>query len=100
MKAIVVEKAGGDFVVAERPVADPGEGAVRVKVEACGICHGDVLAKEGYWPGIAYPLVPGHEVAGVVDAVGPGVTAWSVGDRVGIGWHGDHCGHCNSCRRG
>jgi D-arabinose 1-dehydrogenase-like Zn-dependent alcohol dehydrogenase len=85
----------------EREIPVPGTGFVRVRVEACGICHSDVLTKEGHWPGIEYPRVPGHEIAGVVDAVGPGVPAvWGTGNRVGIGWHGGHCGHCDSCRRG
>lgn len=78
----------------------PGSGFVRVRVEACGICHSDALTKEGLWPGIEYPRVPGHEIAGVVDAVGADVPAWKPGDRVGIGWHGGHCGYCYSCRRG
>lgn len=73
---------------------------MRVKVAACGICHSDALVKDGRWPGLSYPRVPGHEVAGVIDAVGPGVSGWTPGDRVGIGWHGDHCGQCESCRRG
>ncbi len=100
MKAILIQNPGADFSAAERSVTDPGAGAVRVKVAACGICHGDSLVKEGHWPGLVYPRVPGHEVAGVIDAVGPGVSAWLPGDRVGIGWHGDHCGTCEACRRG
>lgn len=100
MKAVLIQTPGADFTVAERPITDPGEGAVRVKVAACGICHSDAFVKEGQWPGLTYPRVTGHEVAGVIDAVGPGVTAWSPGDRVGIGWHGDHCGVCEACRRG
>ena len=100
MKAIVVEKAGSDFTLSERQLTEPGEGAVRLKVAACGICHGDVLVKEGYWPGIAYPRIPGHEVAGTIDAVGPGVSGWEAGMRVGVGWHGGHCGVCDPCRRG
>jgi D-arabinose 1-dehydrogenase-like Zn-dependent alcohol dehydrogenase len=73
---------------------------VRIKIEACGICHSDAMTKEGIWPGIQYPRVPGHEIAGVIDAVGPGVAGWKVGQRVGVGWHGGHCGTCDSCRRG
>jgi len=100
MKAIVIEKPGADFTLVERPISDPGEGTVRIKVAACGVCHSDSYVKEGYWPGLTYPRSTGHEVAGVIDAVGPGVTGWSVGDRVGIGWHGDNCGQCDPCRRG
>jgi len=100
MKAVLIEKAGAKFTVVERPMGEPGEGAVRLKVAACGICHSDSLVKEGKWPGLQYPRVPGHEVAGVVDAVGPGVTGWAAGDRAGVGWHGDHCGQCDPCRRG
>jgi D-arabinose 1-dehydrogenase-like Zn-dependent alcohol dehydrogenase len=100
MKAVQIPSPGGAFAVAGKVIPDPPEGAVRLKVGACGICHSDAFVKEGHWPGLAYPRVPGHEVAGVIDAVGPGVTAWKAGDRAGIGWHGDHCGHCNACRRG
>jgi len=84
----------------ERPMPEPGPGKVRVKVEACGICHSDSFTVEGHYPGIDYPRVPGHEIAGHVDALGPGVTAWRVGQRVGVGWHGGHCGVCANCRRG
>jgi D-arabinose 1-dehydrogenase-like Zn-dependent alcohol dehydrogenase len=73
---------------------------VRIKVQACGICHSDAMTKEGTFPGISYPRVPGHEVAGIIDAVGPGVLGWETGQRVGVGWHGGHCGYCDSCRRG
>ena len=100
MRAVQVGKAGAPFETVEREVPMPGPGFVRVRIEACGICHSDVFTKEGLWPGIEYPRVPGHEIAGVVDAVGPDVPAWKSGDRVGIGWHGGHCGHCDSCRRG
>jgi D-arabinose 1-dehydrogenase-like Zn-dependent alcohol dehydrogenase len=100
MRAAQVTSANGSFQIVEREIGQPGSGQVRIKVQASGICHSDSLTKEGLWPGIRYPRVPGHEVAGVVDAVGAGVTAWSVGDRVGVGWHGGHCGHCDSCRRG
>lgn len=81
-------------------MSEPGAGAVRVKVAACGVCHSDAFVKEGHWPNLAYPRVPGHEVAGVIDAVGPGVTAWTAGDRVGLGWHGRHCDSCDPCRSG
>jgi propanol-preferring alcohol dehydrogenase len=84
----------------EREIPAPGPGSVRVKVEACGICHSDSLTKEGIWPGIQYPRVPGHEIAGIIDAVGENVGAWRIGQRVGVGWHGGHCGRCDSCRRG
>jgi D-arabinose 1-dehydrogenase-like Zn-dependent alcohol dehydrogenase len=100
MRAVQVPRPGGPFENVEREVPVPGSGFVLVRVEACGICHSDALTKEGQWPGIEYPRVPGHEIAGVVDAVGPDVPAWSPGDRVGIGWHGGHCGYCDSCRRG
>lgn len=82
------------------PIAEPASGLVRVRVHACGICHSDVLTVHNAWPGISFPRVPGHEIAGTIDAIGPGVTGWSIGDRVGVGWHGGHCGHCDRCRRG
>jgi len=100
MKAVQVSKAGGAFEVVERDVPEPGTGEIRIEVEACGICHSDAFVKAGAFPGLAYPRVPGHEIAGVVDSVGPGVTAWKRGDRVGVGWHGGHCFACNACRRG
>jgi D-arabinose 1-dehydrogenase-like Zn-dependent alcohol dehydrogenase len=100
MRAIQVSRSGGPFEPVEREIPVPGPGEVRIKVEACGICHSDVLTKEGLWPGIEYPRVPGHEVAGTIDAVGSGVVAWKPGDRVGVGWYGGHCGYCASCRRG
>jgi D-arabinose 1-dehydrogenase-like Zn-dependent alcohol dehydrogenase len=100
MRAVQVPKPGGAFELIEREIPEPGPGLVRIKVEACGICHGDSVVKEGHFPGIQYPRVPGHEVAGVVDAAGPGVVPWKPGDRVGVGWYGGHCGHCPSCRRG
>ena len=100
MKAVQISKAGGNFEVVERPKPDPGRGQVRIKVEACGICHSDVLVKEGLWPGLQYPRVPGHEVAGRVDAVGADVSLWKPGQRVGVGWHGGHCFICDACRRG
>jgi D-arabinose 1-dehydrogenase-like Zn-dependent alcohol dehydrogenase len=100
MRAMEIRQAGGPFELTEREIPAATAGAVRVKVQACGICHSDSLTKEGHWPGIVYPRVPGHEIAGVIDAVGDGVAGWEVGQRVGIGWHGGHCGHCESCRRG
>ena len=84
----------------EREVPEPGPGQARVRVEACGVCHSDYLTVEGHWPGISYPRVPGHEIAGTIDALGRDAPGWAVGDRVGIGWHGGHCGYCESCRRG
>ena len=100
MKAAQVGKAGGDWELVERDIPDPAAGQVRVKVEACGICHSDIFVKEGGWPGIQYPRVPGHEIAGRIDAVGNGVTNWKKGQRVGVGWHGGHCFVCDPCRRG
>ena len=100
MRAAQVRAAKGPFEIVERDVPEPGPGAVRVKVQASGICHSDALTKEGLWPGIQYPRVPGHEVAGIVDAVGAGVADLQAGARVGLGWHGGHCGYCASCRRG
>src|SRR6266446_1337115 len=91
MKAVQVGKAGGSFEFVERNIPDPSRGQVRIKVEACGICHSDVLVKEGLWPGIQYPRVPGHEIAGRIDAVGADVTNWQPGEGVGVGWHGGHC---------
>jgi D-arabinose 1-dehydrogenase-like Zn-dependent alcohol dehydrogenase len=100
MKAVQVAKAGGKFELVERNTPDPARGQVRIKVEACGICHSDVLVKDGLWPGLAYPRVPGHEIAGRIDAVGADVTNWKPGQRVGVGWHGGHCFICEFCRRG
>lgn len=100
MRAVQVPGPKGPFETVERDVPVPGPGFVRVRVEACGVCHSDALTKQGYWPGIQYPRVPGHEIAGVVDEIGPDVRGWNPGDRVGIGWHGGHCGYCDSCRRG
>jgi D-arabinose 1-dehydrogenase-like Zn-dependent alcohol dehydrogenase len=100
MKAAQISKAGGDWELVERDVPEPGPGQARVKVEACGICHSDALVKEGLWPGLQYPRVPGHEIAGRVDAVGANVTSWAIGQRVGVGWHGGHCFVCEQCRRG
>ena len=99
MKDAQVPKAGADFEIVEREIPQPGPGQVRIRVQACGVCHSDMLTKEG-WPGIVYPRVPGHEVAGVIDAVGSGVTDWPKGQRVGVGWHGGQDGTCLACRRG
>jgi D-arabinose 1-dehydrogenase-like Zn-dependent alcohol dehydrogenase len=100
MKAAQISKAGGDWELVERDIPEPGPGQVRVKVEACGICHSDALVKEGLWPGLQYPRLPGHEIAGRVDALGGNVTSWAVDQRVGVGWHGGHCFVCEQCRRG
>ncbi|MGD0508735.1 MAG: alcohol dehydrogenase [Terriglobales bacterium] len=100
MKAVQVVKPGGNFELVERNISDPSRTQVRIKVEACGICHSDALVKEGYWPGIQYPRVPGHEIAGRIDAVGADVTNWKPGQRVGVGWHGGHDFTCAYCRRG
>ena len=100
MKVAQVGKPGGDWQLVERDIPEPGAGQVRVKIEACGICHSDVLIKEGIWPGLQYPRVPGHEVAGRIDAVGNDVAEWKTGRRVGVGWHGGHCFQCEQCRRG
>jgi alcohol dehydrogenase/propanol-preferring alcohol dehydrogenase len=100
MRVVQIREAKGPLELVEREIAEPGAAAVRIKVQACGICHSDSLVKEGAFPGIRYPRVPGHEVAGVVDAVGAGVTAFSRGQHVGVGWHGGYCGQCKACRRG
>ena len=100
MKAAQISKPGGDFEIVEREIPEPEAGHVRIKVQACGVCHSDVLTKEGLWPGIQYPRVPGHEVAGIIDEVGPGVSAWRKGQRVGVGWHGGQDNTCRECRRG
>jgi len=100
MKVVQVSKAGGNFELVERNIPEPGRNQVRIKVEACGICHSDAVVKEGYWPGIQYPRVPGHEIAGRIDAVGADVTNWKPGQRVGVGWHGGHDFTCLQCRRG
>ncbi len=99
-RAVQVSAAGGDFQVVQREFPEPGPGHVRIRVQACGVCHSDSLTKLGLFPGITYPRVPGHEVAGVVDAVGADVPLFKVGQRVGLGWHGGHCNYCNPCRRG
>lgn len=100
MKVAQVPSPGADFQIVEREIPTPGAGQVRIKVEACGICHSDVLTKEGIWPGIQYPRAPGHEAAGVIDEAGAGVSEWKKGQRVGVGWHGGHDGTCLACRRG
>jgi D-arabinose 1-dehydrogenase-like Zn-dependent alcohol dehydrogenase len=100
MKVVQVSKPGADFEIVEREIPTPEAGHVRIKVQACGVCHSDVLTKEGLWPGIQYPRIPGHEVAGVVDEVGDGVSAWKRGQRVGVGWHGGQDNTCRECRRG
>ncbi|MGI8739658.1 MAG: alcohol dehydrogenase [Gammaproteobacteria bacterium] len=100
MQAMQISKAGGDFERVEREIPTPATGQVLIKVEACGICHSDAFVKEGGFPGLEFPRVPGHEVAGHVAAVGDGVSMWSEGQRVGVGWHGRHCFHCEPCRRG
>jgi D-arabinose 1-dehydrogenase-like Zn-dependent alcohol dehydrogenase len=100
MKAVQISKPGADFEIVEREIPNPGAGEVRIKVQACGICHSDVFTKEGQWPGIQYPRVPGHEVAGIIDELGDGVSGWQKGQRVGVGWHGGHDGTCLQCRRG
>jgi propanol-preferring alcohol dehydrogenase len=100
MKKMQVNSAGGAFNLIEERLREPAAGYVRVKVQACGVCHSDSLTKEGLWPGLVYPRSPGHEIMGVIDAVDEGTEPWKAGDRVGIGWHGGHCGRCESCRRG
>ncbi len=100
MKAAQISKPGGDWELVERDLPEPSAGQVRVKVEACGICHSDALVKEGLWPGLQYPRVPGHEIAGRIDALGDKVTAWQKDQRIGVGWHGGHCFVCEQCRRG
>ncbi|HRI51920.1 MAG TPA: alcohol dehydrogenase [Pseudomonadota bacterium] len=100
IRVVQVSKPGGPLELVERELPQPGRGEVRLRVEACGICHSDSMAKEGHMPGVPYPIVPGHEIAGRIDALGEGVTGWQVGDRVGVGWFGAHCGGCEACRRG
>lgn len=100
MRVAQVPRPKGPFEIVERPIPEPGPGSVRIKVLACGICHSDSITKEGTVPGIQYPRVPGHEVAGVIDAIGPGVAGWEPGQRVGVGWNGGYCGYCDHCRRG
>jgi D-arabinose 1-dehydrogenase-like Zn-dependent alcohol dehydrogenase len=100
MRAVQVPQAKGPFEIVEREIPEPTPGSVRIKVQACGVCHSDSITKEGLFPGIQYPRVPGHEVIGIVDSVGQGVARWKPGQRVGVGWHGGHCGYCDSCSRG
>jgi D-arabinose 1-dehydrogenase-like Zn-dependent alcohol dehydrogenase len=100
MRVVQVPRANGPLEIVERKVPDPGPGSVRIKVLACGICHSDSFTKEGLYPGLQFPRVPGHEVAGVIDAVGSGVAGWDPGTRVGVGWNGGYCGRCDHCRRG
>jgi len=100
MRVAQISKPGGNFELVERDIPSPAAGQVRIKVQACGICHSDSLVKEGHWPGLQFPRVPGHEVVGIVDAVGAGVTQFKTGERVGAGWHGGHCGQCDPCRNG
>jgi D-arabinose 1-dehydrogenase-like Zn-dependent alcohol dehydrogenase len=100
MRAAQVARAGGPIELVEREIPKPGPGKVLIKVQACGVCHSDSLVKEGHWPGIQYPRVPGHEVVGVVESVGADVPQWKPGQRAGVGWHGGHCGYCDRCRAG
>ena len=100
MKVAQISKPGGNFELVERDIPEPGPGQVRLKVEACGVCHSDIFVKEGLWPALQYPRVPGHEIAGHLNALGEGVTTWKIGDRVGVGWHGGHDFVCDECRHG
>ena len=100
MRVVQVAAPGAPFELVERELPSPGNGEVRIRVQACGVCHSDSFTKEGSFPGIRYPIVPGHEIAGRIDAVGPGAEPWRAGQRVGVGWHGGHCGRCDRCRRG
>jgi len=100
MRAAQITRPGGPIEIIERPLPQPGAGWVRIKIQACGICHSDSLVKDGHWPGLQYPRIPGHEVVGMIDALGAGVSQWKEGQRVGVGWHGGHCGYCDACRNG
>ncbi|HYZ16275.1 MAG TPA: alcohol dehydrogenase [Candidatus Acidoferrum sp.] len=100
MRGIQVARPGADFALVERPIPEPGRGHVRVRVQACGVCYSDSLTKEGAFPHMHHPLVPGHEIVGIVDTLGEDALPWQIGDRVGLGWFGGHCGHCAFCRRG
>jgi D-arabinose 1-dehydrogenase-like Zn-dependent alcohol dehydrogenase len=100
MRAVQVRQAGGPLELVERDVPEPARGEVRVRVDACGVCHSDSFTVEGKMPGLTFPRIPGHEIAGVIDAIGAGVVGWRAGQRVGVGWFGGHCGHCEPCRRG
>jgi D-arabinose 1-dehydrogenase-like Zn-dependent alcohol dehydrogenase len=96
MRAVQVPQPGGPFEIVERDIPEPGPGQVRLKVEACGVCHSDSVTKEGMFPGISYPRIPGHEVVGLVDAAGAGVEGWKRGERAGVGWNGGYCGYCDN----
>jgi D-arabinose 1-dehydrogenase-like Zn-dependent alcohol dehydrogenase len=100
MRAMQISRPNGGLELVEHEIPEPGPGSVRIKVQACGICHSDSITREGHMPGIQYPRVPGHEVVGVIDAIGTGVARWTAGQRVGVGWNGGYCGYCDSCRRG
>src|SRR5581483_2696736 len=100
MRSVQVSKANGPLEIVERDIQEPSATQVRIKVQSCGICHSDSYTKEGLFPGIQYPRVPGHEVAGTIDAVGAGVKGRTIGQRVGVGWHGGNCGYCDACRHG
>jgi D-arabinose 1-dehydrogenase-like Zn-dependent alcohol dehydrogenase len=100
MRVAQIPHPKGAFEIVERPIPEPAAGWIRVKIQACGVCHSDSVTKDGLFPGIEYPRVPGHEVAGVIDKLGPGVAGWTVGERVGVGWNGGYCGYCEPCRRG
>ncbi len=100
MRAMVITEAGGDFTLQEREIPTPGRDQALVRVHACGVCHSDMFAKEGAYPGVTFPVVPGHEIAGVIETLGEGVEGWEVGQRVGVGWFGGNCGYCEWCRRG
>jgi D-arabinose 1-dehydrogenase-like Zn-dependent alcohol dehydrogenase len=100
MRAVQVSRPDGPLEMVERDIPEPGTGSVRVKVQACGICHSDSLTKQGHFPGLEYPRIPGHEIVGIIDAIGPGVVGWSPGERVGVSFNGGYCGYCDACRRG
>lgn len=100
MTAAHITSPGAPIELVTQEVPEPGPHTVRIKVQTCGICHSDLFVKDGLWPGLEYPRITGHEVAGVIDAVGPSVTAWQTGQRVGVGWHGGHCNQCSPCRQG
>ncbi len=100
MRAVQVSRPDGPFEIVEREIPEPAAGTVRIKVQACGVCHSDSLTKSGHFPGISYPRIPGHEIIGIIDAVGAGVAGWTPGQRAGLGWNGGYCGYCDNCRRG
>jgi len=100
MKAVQATRPGGEWELVERDIPHPAAHQVRIKVHACGVCHSDMFVKEGHWPGLQFPRTPGHEIAGLIDEVGSAVSAWNRGQRVGVGWHGGHCGRCDLCRKG